>query len=174
MAMIYRAALIGALLLVVAGCGGVPAVSVEYAAAPPQLLTPDRVETRIGTLEFFDGLPSAETVEKVYDHLDFMRGVRAFLDAIPIASLYAMREGLRDAGCVNGTVGIFEELMDSKTLFLTPNTESVCAVTWLDLKDGPVVVESPPNTLGLLDDFWFQYVTDLGNAGPDKGQGASS
>ena len=71
-------------------------------------------------------------------------------------------------------MGIFEKLMDSKTLFLTPNTESVYAVTWLDLKDGPVVVESPPNTLGLLDDFWFQYVTDLGNAGPDKGQGASS
>jgi hypothetical protein len=33
------------------------------------------------------------------------------------------------------------------------------------------VVESPPNTLGIVDDFWFGYVTDLGNAGPDKGKG---
>ena len=33
------------------------------------------------------------------------------------------------------------------------------------------MVESPPNTLGLVDDFWFRYVTDLGNAGPDKGKG---
>ncbi len=143
----------------------------SYAPIPQSLLTPDVVETRLGKLEFFDGFPNAETVEKVYDHLDFMRGVRAFLDAIPIASLYAVREGFRDVGCVDGTVGIFEELMDSKTLFLTANNESVYAMTWLDLKDGPVVVESPPNTLGLLDDFWFQYVTDLGNAGPDKGQG---
>src|SRR5712691_4246672 len=37
----------------------------------------------------------------------------------------------------------------------------------------PVVVESPPNTLGIVDDFWFRYVTDLGNAGPGKGQGGN-
>jgi hypothetical protein len=61
--------------------------------------------------------------------------------------------------------------MDSRTLFLTANTESVYAVTWLDLKDGPIVVESAPNTLGILDDFWFGHVTDMGNAGPDKGEG---
>jgi hypothetical protein len=166
-----RAALFGTLVLAITGCGREPALPIEYAAIPPQLLTPDRVETRIGTFEFFDGLPSATTVEMAYDHLDFMRGTRVFLDALPIASLYAMREGLREVGAVDGTVGIFEELMDPKTLFLTPNTESVYAVTWIDLKDGPVVIESPPNTLGLLDDFWFQYVTDLGNAGPDRGQG---
>ena len=28
------------------------------------------------------------------------------LDALPIASLHAMREGLREAGAVDGTVGI--------------------------------------------------------------------
>jgi hypothetical protein len=76
-------------------------------------------------------------------------------------------------GAVNGTVGIFEDLMDARTLFLTANTESVYAVTWLDLKDGPVVVESAPNTLGILDDFFFNHVADLGNAGPDRGQGGT-
>jgi hypothetical protein len=171
MTMTYRATLIGTLVLAVAGCGREPALPIEYAAVPPQLLTPDRVETRIGPLEFFDGLPNADSVEKVYDHLDFLRGVRAFLDTIPMASLYAVREGLRDVGAVDGAVGIYEDLMDSRSLFLTPNTESVYAFTWLDLKDGPVVVESAPNTLGIVDNFWFEYVADLGNAGPDKGQG---
>ncbi len=61
--------------------------------------------------------------------------------------------------------------MDSQSLFLTGNTESIYTVTWLDLKDGPLVVESPPNVLGIVDDFWFRYVADLGNAGPDQGQG---
>ena len=144
---------------------------IKYAETPKSILTPDRVETRIGTLEFFDGLPKPTTVSKVYDQLDFQRGVRTFLDAIPIASLYAMREGLQEVGCTDGTVGIFEDLMDSKTFFLTANTESVYAVTWLDLKNGPIVVESPPKTLGFVDDFYFNYVTDLGNAGPDKGRG---
>ena len=42
---------------------------------PDKILTPDVVETRLGTLNFFDGLPSEETTKKVYDNLDFMRGV---------------------------------------------------------------------------------------------------
>ena len=61
--------------------------------------------------------------------------------------------------------------MNSKALYLTPNTESIYCGTWLDLKDGPMVVESPPNTLGMLNDFFFRYVADLGNAGPDRGKG---
>jgi hypothetical protein len=39
------------------------------------------------------------------------------------------------------------------------------------LTDGPLVLEAPPKVLAMLDDFWFQYVADIGNAGPDKGQG---
>jgi hypothetical protein len=170
-----------ALLLIVAACTdrdgntgtetGRQAGGISYAPIPESILTPDSVNSRIGTLEFFDGYPSAGTVDATYDNLDFQRGVRAFLDAIPIASLYAMREGMKGVGLVDGTIGIFEGLMDSKTLFLTPNTESIYAATWLDLRDGPIVVESPPNTLGFVDDAFFNYVTDLGNAGPDRGQG---
>jgi hypothetical protein len=33
------------------------------------------------------------------------------------------------------------------------------------------VVESPPNVLGIVNDAWFHYVADLGNAGPDRGKG---
>ena len=42
---------------------------------PPGLTTPDRVPTQIGTLEFKDGAPSAATTQKVYDNLDYIRGV---------------------------------------------------------------------------------------------------
>jgi hypothetical protein len=138
---------------------------------PPEITTPDSVETRIGTLKFFDGMPDKATVEKVYDNLDFLRGVEVFLNAMPGASVFAYRQGARAAGFGNGEIGIMENLMDSKSLFLTPNTETVYALAWLDLKNGPVVVESPPNVLGIVDDFWFRYVTDLGNAGPDQGKG---
>ena len=138
---------------------------------PPQITTPDTVETRIGRLKFFDGFPDSLTVIGAYDNLDFIRGVQVFLNAMPGASLYAMREGLRSVGLNNSTVGITETLMDSRTLFLTPNTETVYLTGWLDLKNGPLVVETPPNILGFLNDFWFRYIIDMGNAGPDKGKG---
>lgn len=138
---------------------------------PDAITTPDKVRTRLGTLEFFDGFPTSATAQKCFDNLDFLRGVEAFLNGCPGASLVAMRKGMRQIGAVNGTIGITETLMDPNALFLTPNTESIYTGTWLDLKDGPIVVESPPNTLGIVNDFWFRYVADLGNAGPDRGKG---
>jgi hypothetical protein len=138
---------------------------------PAAITTPDSVDTRLGTLKFFDGLPDKNTVEKVYDNLDVQRGVQAFLNAMPGASLAAMRKGLREAGVTGNTIGIFETLLDPKSLFLTGNTETLYVTAWLDLKNGPVVVESPPNSLGIMDDFWFRYVTDMGLRGLDQGQG---
>jgi len=64
---------------------------ISYAPVPESILTPGSVDSRIGTLEFFDGYPSAATVDATYANLEFQRGVRAFLDTLQIASLYAMR-----------------------------------------------------------------------------------
>ena len=139
---------------------------------PASITTPDRVETRIGTLEFFDGFPSEATAELVYDNLDFLRGVEVFLTAIPAASVDAMLDGIGTLGVNrNGAISITESLLDARALYLTANTESVYIGGVLDLRDGPVVVESPPNTLGMVNDRFFRYVADMGNAGPDRGQG---
>lgn len=75
-------------------------------------------------MRFVDAFPDAATVEKVYDNLDFLRGVEAYLNAMRGASLAGFRQGMRDVGCVDGTIGIFENLMDSKSLFLTANADS--------------------------------------------------
>ncbi|SAL47679.1 putative lipoprotein [Caballeronia sordidicola] len=158
--------------LCLAGCKSAPPPSYKMTTPiAPQITTPSVVDTRIGQLSFFDGVPLPDTAQKVYDNLDFLRGVEAFLNGIPGASLVALRSALREAGAVGSTVGVFESLMDSKSLFLTANTETVYFWNWMDLKDGPVVVETPPNILGVVDDFWFRYVIDLGNAGPDRGKG---
>jgi hypothetical protein len=138
---------------------------------PAEITTPDSVETRLGTLKFFDGYPDKETIQKVYDNLDFQRGVEVFLTCIPGASASAIRHALREIGPDNETVVLFESLMDSKSLFLTPNTESIYAWGWLNLKDGPMVLETPPKVLGIVHDFWFRNIIDFGNAGPDQGKG---
>ena len=138
---------------------------------PDSIVTPESVQTRIGTLKFFDGFPDDATAEKVYDNLDFMRGVEAFLNAMPGASAEALRVGFVSQGADNQTVLIMEDLLDSHGLFLTANTESIYNLMWLDTKDGPLVIETPPNILGIIDTHWFEYVGDVGNAGPDRGKG---
>ena len=139
---------------------------------PVEITTPDTVESRIGTLKFIDGYPTDETTQKVYDNLAFQRGVEVFLSALPGGSTEGLRQGLASIGVDNNqTVAIFEELMDSRSLFLTANTESIYSVMWVDIKDGPVVFETLPDVLGIIDDHWFQYVADFGRVGPDKGQG---
>ena len=60
---------------------------------PPSIMTPDTVQTRIGTLQFFDGIPTKQTSTLVFDNLDFLRGVETFLNGIPAASIEAMRLG---------------------------------------------------------------------------------
>ena len=113
----------------------------KYSAkVPPYITTPDNVDTRIGKLKFFDGLPDPETVKKVYDNLDFSRGVEAFLSGIPAASLYAVCEGPSEAGIKrNGGIGIFTDLMDARSLFLTANSTTIYVFMCLDLAEGPMV-----------------------------------
>jgi hypothetical protein len=84
---------------------------------PASITTPDVVETSLGTLRFFDGFPDAATVQKVYDNLDFQRGIQAFLTALPAASMYATREGYRTFGPDNQTILITESFLDSRTLY---------------------------------------------------------
>ena len=47
---------------------------------PPGVYSPDKVETRLGTLNFVDGFPDKASAEKLFDNLDFQR-------AVPIGSL---------------------------------------------------------------------------------------
>jgi hypothetical protein len=138
---------------------------------PPEITTPDHVKTRLGTLNFFDGVPDKATCEKVYDNLDFMRGVEVFLNTMAAASTHANFVGLRSVGCDNHTVLIHEDRVDAKTLLLTPNTQTATLWSPLDLKAGPLVVEIPPGVLGLADDHWMRHITDMGLSGPDKGSG---
>jgi hypothetical protein len=141
------------------------------AEIPPSLTTPDKVETSIGTLEYKDGAPSKETVAKSYDYLDLMHGVEAFVNAYQGASVAAIFKGLQDVGIPNNTVLIFSELMDAKSLMLTNNADTVYFYVNVDATKGPVVVETPPLALGVVDDMWFQWITDFGLPGPDRGEG---
>lgn len=73
------------------------------------LSTPERVETQLGTLEFPLGMPTDETADRVYDHLDRLHAVRGFLDAYSGVSLWAARKGFLEAGIRDNDVLVFSE-----------------------------------------------------------------
>jgi hypothetical protein len=138
---------------------------------PAFLTTPDRVESRIGSLEFNDGYPTGETAAKIRDELDYLHGVEAFMNSIQGVSTYAIRKGLMDAGVNDNDFIIYTGLMDSKSLFLTANADTVYYMSVIDLSNGPVIFESPPEALGVIDDMWFRWITDFGLPGADRGEG---
>jgi hypothetical protein len=145
----------------------------EHAASqiPSSITTPSRVTSPIGALEFQDGLPTQATAQRLYDQLDLQRGIDAFMNGLRGVSMFAARKGIRDVGVADNDVLIFSGLMDSKSLFLTANADTVYFFSNLNLTKGPLVVETPPDTLGIFDDLWFRWVIDFGTPGPDRGEG---
>ncbi|WP_228479387.1 DUF1254 domain-containing protein [Microbacterium atlanticum] len=143
---------------------------------PTEITTPDAVSTRVGELRFADGVPTRETAERLFDHLDFLRAVEVFLGCVPAASLEAIRRATVEVGadaCHKGV--ITDRLLDSNPLLLTGNTDTVYAIAMLDIeRDGPTVIEVPAGSgPGTVDDAWFRFVVDLGAPGPDRGAGGT-
>ena len=140
-------------------------------AIPPSVITPDNVETRLGTLEFKDGAPSAETLTKIYDNLDFTHAFDALVNTFQGVNMAAIHKGFLGIGVKDNELLIFSKLMDASSLFLTANADTVYFVGAVDLSNGPMVLETPPKALGTLDDFWWRWVIDFGAPGPDRGEG---
>ncbi|HTE23288.1 DUF1254 domain-containing protein [Flavitalea sp.] len=142
--------------------------------APKLVTTADAVETRIGTLTFERGYPTEETKRKVFDEIDYQRAVQCYLWAYPVVSFQSiLMETKRGLGVERNVMGIADNFVDPKSLWLTANDITIYALANLDLgKDGPMVIEIAPGAIvGLIDDFWQRSVTDVGLPGPygDKG-----
>ena len=136
--------------------------------------TPDAVETRIGTLKFERGYPTEETKRKVFDEIDYQRAVQVYLWAYPAVSFQSiMMEAKRGLGAELNVMGIADNFVDPKSLWLTANDITIYALANLDLgKDGPMVVDIAPGAIvGLIDDFWQRSVTDVGLPGPYGNKG---
>jgi hypothetical protein len=149
-----------------AGPSSVPTIT---APAPPDAIVDSRF---VGHLSFQDGYPAADTVQRLYDELDFQRATQVFLRNTPALSMYNLRLGLaRDLGVDSSNkLAIFRATATS--LMLTPNSETLYGMNFLSLdKDGPTVLDAPPGVLGLVNDMWMRPVEDIGPGGPDQGRG---
>src|ERR1700761_3446122 len=114
----------------------------------------ETLRTASASFAFRGGYPDKDTAARLDDALGFNRAIGVYLDQMPAASVYAIRKGGYAAGVrQSNQLIIWESLMDSKTLLLTGNSETVYAINFLDLeRDGPTVIETPPGLLGGLSD----------------------
>ena len=142
---------------------------------PASLTTPDRVESRLGALNFKDGIPDKATAQKLFDELDYVHAVEAVMRRL--CSRQPTRALIRDSGQPGSTTttsSVTPSLMDSKSLFLTANADTYYFWTYLDLAKGPLVIERAPETLGIFDDMYWKWVGDFGFPGPDRGKGENT
>jgi len=132
----------------------------------------ETLDTKVGKLDFEAGYPTPETVEKLYDELDFQRAVQAYLWALPMASYGAMADAHKALGANSHTVIIADELAEPRQLALTANQDTVYMSGVLDLREGPMVMELPPGLLGTMNNVWQQPLVDLGGPfSPEQNRG---
>jgi hypothetical protein len=140
---------------------------------PHGWLGTETLSTPYGEFRFENGYPAGDTAQRLLDMELRNRAIEVYLTNMMAVSQRASDQGLRDAGVTKSNqVVIWEQLMDSATVLLTANTETVYAIGSLNLKaDGPTVVEAPPKMLGFLQDGLQRYLIDIGPLGADKGAG---
>lgn len=133
----------------------------------------ETVTSRLGNFEFKNSYPAGDTAQRLRDALAFNRAVEAYLVQMPGVSWYRVWKGTAEAGSgARNQMVIWDTLMDSATLLLTGNTETVYGLCSIDLKrDGPVVIEVPPSMLGGISNLWQRSIIDIGLTGADKGKG---
>lgn len=137
------------------------------------------------TADFEGGYPTESGARRLRDELLYVNAVSAYLWALPVLSMYTMKEASEKTfGKGYNVLPIWKRRLDAKTLITTPNSDVIYAMGYLDLKeDGPMVIEAPPGLQGLLDDFFQRPIRsvgridgrtwsgDVGLPGPDHGKG---
>ena len=130
-------------------------------------------DTRIGKLSFKSGYPTDDSVQKLYDEMDFQRACQAYLWGIPAVGLNEWCKAHFDVfKAKNGEMLSYLDFAE-KLGILTPNYTTPYICTFIDLQQsGPFVIEIPPGAMaGMIMDIWQRVLEDLGLVGPDQGHG---
>ena len=127
---------------------------------------PQRIETRIGPLEFThdfaNGYPTDATIDKLYDERDFQRACQAYLWSLPAVSFAAWQRGFtHQLGAKNGQIVAILSL-EARRGILTANATTPYYMGFADLSAGPFLVVIPPHGVqGGISDAWHQALPDV-------------
>jgi hypothetical protein len=144
----------------------------------------DASREALANAPFAGDFPTDDSAEALSRELFFQRAVQVYLWSLPAVNIYAMKEGSEKTyGAGYNVLPVWKQRLDARTKVTTPNSDCLYAMSYVDIaKDGPLVVEVPPKTQGILDDFFQRPITgptiggkaytgDFGFVGPDGGRG---
>lgn len=132
----------------------------------------ETIQTRIGPLsfthDFQNGYPTRETVNKLYEEMDFQRAVQAYIWSIPLISMAQWRwSHENELGAENGDMLLIESYKD-RLGGLTYNATTPYVLPFVDLSDGPWVLEMPEpagTVRGAVMDMWQMAITNITEPG---------
>ncbi|KJY83991.1 hypothetical protein TW81_06615 [Vibrio galatheae] len=109
------------------------------------------------------------------DALDFQRASQAYIWSTPAVSFKQWQ--VAQAKTFNashlGDFVVYKSLKEKRGI-VTANLTTPYVINFLTLKDGAVKVNVPAGAIaGMFLDLWQKPVADIGQTGPDKGQGGS-
>jgi hypothetical protein len=132
---------------------------------------PQKIETRIGTLEFThdfaNGYPTDATIDKLYDERDFQRACQAYLWSLPAVAFKAWQRGTtQQLGAKNGQIVAILSY-EARRGILTANATTPYYLGFADLSGGPLVLEMPARGVqGAINDSWQNAIP--GTEAPGK------
>jgi hypothetical protein len=157
-----------------AAASGLPSRSLAQVTASPAVAPSGATTDSPLVRQLYGGRwANADETQKVYDEFLLHRAVQAYMLTLPALNVIGMRDGSEATfGRGYNVLPIWKDRMSAKTWVTTPNCDVVYSMNYLDLKEtGPLVVNAPPNVIGMFTDFFQRTLTDVGAAGPDLGRG---
>ena len=103
----------------------------------------------------FENRPTDASAAVLMDELLFQRASQIYLWAMPLINTMGMKVGSEKTfGAGYHLLPVWKKRLSAKTLITTPNSDVLYAMNYVDLGDGPLVLDAPPNLQGILLDFW--------------------
>jgi len=157
--------------------GLIAAMAFAASSASAQLETnTETVETRVGTITLELGVPTGESIDKLYDQLDFSSAYLAYVWAMPAVNQAGYIYSWRDFFKAEWGQPVALPSSQDRRGTLTPTTTATYVMFMADLSEtGPFIFEDfKGNHVGIITDLWHRLLAEVGNAGPFKGEGGKT
>src|SRR6478736_4493834 len=117
-----------------------------------------------------------DSSQGLIERMIYRRGVEAALWGMPLVNFDAMRQAyFRDAGAQYNDIIYWSKPSDWRNQTTTPDHSTSHVMFFVNLKNGPIVVDIPAtgetNLYGTLIDSWTVPMMNIGKQGEDKGKG---